>query len=570
MRVAASASRPSSPRSSLTLCRAAATTTGLQHRPRPGRLGRSRPSWAPAGCSTPEDIAQPSNATRTVDCDEPHTAETYAVGELPDELQDAEYESGSSAPSPTRRARERFKTFLGADESLVMRTVVSWAWFRPVGEGVGQGARWYRCDIVGGGEQSKRFVDLPDDRQGPAAGQAGGQVDGLRQRRLVSSSAPKIPCTEPHDWRAVTTIKVGQPEDPYPGDRLVEVHHPRLLLRLGGRLAGLPARVRLRLHVVPPGRVEGGQPPLGLLGEDHGVTPLSPRSCCSSRLALAGLLRRRRASPRPRRRRPPPDDRRAADRRRPPPPPAPSGSCRRLSYDEALAPTDSDRSSAARQPHTGGRTPSGARTVVGGHLVAVDSARVQEQVAAGLPAQAGGVPRRHADDALRLTMLRPSGSRPASSSPTPGRTGTAATSSRSPATTGWRGSAARSRGPRRPPTARTTACAARPPPDDPAFRRVLCRGGPHLARDPDGRPARQELPRREAGPRGRPGAVRGRRPRGRRRRARLRVGLRVAHGRAVGGRPGLRPLLGARLPRRPRSDASSSPPRCASSATARC
>ena len=36
-------------------------------------------------------------------------------------------------------------------------------------------------------------------------------------------SAPKIPCTEPHVWRAVTTIKLGQPEDPYPGDRLVEV-----------------------------------------------------------------------------------------------------------------------------------------------------------------------------------------------------------------------------------------------------------------------------------------------------------------------------------------------------------
>ena len=32
-----------------------------------------------------------------------------------------------------------------------------------------------------------------------------------------------MPCSEPHDWRAVTTIKLGEPDDPYPGDRLVEV-----------------------------------------------------------------------------------------------------------------------------------------------------------------------------------------------------------------------------------------------------------------------------------------------------------------------------------------------------------
>ncbi len=33
----------------------------------------------------------------------------------------------------------------------------------------------------------------------------------------------KVPCTEKHDWRAVTAIKLGKPSDPYPGDRLVQV-----------------------------------------------------------------------------------------------------------------------------------------------------------------------------------------------------------------------------------------------------------------------------------------------------------------------------------------------------------
>ena len=42
---------------------------------------------------TPADIGEPSNATRTVDCEEHHTAETYATGELPEDLHDVDYES---------------------------------------------------------------------------------------------------------------------------------------------------------------------------------------------------------------------------------------------------------------------------------------------------------------------------------------------------------------------------------------------------------------------------------------------------------------------------------------------
>ena len=32
-----------------------------------------------------------------------------------------------------------------------------------------------------------------------------------------------MPCTKPHVWGAATTIKVGEPGEPYPGDRAIEV-----------------------------------------------------------------------------------------------------------------------------------------------------------------------------------------------------------------------------------------------------------------------------------------------------------------------------------------------------------
>jgi len=171
---------------------------------------------------TPEDVAQPSNATKTVDCAERHTAETYAVGQLPETFDDADYDDDAVGEFAYKTCSTKFQKFLGADESLVMRTVVSWAWFRPSEEAWDKGARWYRCDIVGGGEQSEEYADLPKTAQGLLQGRPKDEWMVCVAGPSVSG-APKIPCSEKHDWRAVTTIKVGEPGEEYPGDRLVEV-----------------------------------------------------------------------------------------------------------------------------------------------------------------------------------------------------------------------------------------------------------------------------------------------------------------------------------------------------------
>lgn len=171
---------------------------------------------------TPEDVAKPSNATRTVDCAQKHTAQTYAVGQLPDDLEDADYDDKALGEFAYRTCSAKFQEFLGADESLVMRTVVSWAWFRPSEDAWDEGARWYRCDVVGGGEQSQEYAQLPETAEGLLLGRP-------KDRWMVCvagesvSDAPKIPCSQEHDWRAVTTIKLGEEDDPYPGDREVEV-----------------------------------------------------------------------------------------------------------------------------------------------------------------------------------------------------------------------------------------------------------------------------------------------------------------------------------------------------------
>ncbi|MGA8846750.1 MAG: septum formation family protein [Nocardioides sp.] len=169
------------------------------------------------------DISEAANATPTVPCSQDHTAQTYAVGEMPaDTFSTADYDAPEVGAFAFETCTRQLEKFLGGDVSLSMRSIVTWAWFRPSESAWAEGARWYRCDAVGGGEQSAALVTLPETARGLLQGRPDDKWLACVQGPSVDSGA-KIPCTQPHDWRAVTTIKLGEPEDPYPGDRIVEV-----------------------------------------------------------------------------------------------------------------------------------------------------------------------------------------------------------------------------------------------------------------------------------------------------------------------------------------------------------
>lgn len=168
-----------------------------------------------------EDVALPSNDSPAVPCEDRHTAETFEVGQLPEDLHAVEVDDPALGSWVYRTCSRSFASFLVADESAVMRTVVSWAWFRPTQEAWDAGARWYRCDVVGGGEQLTDYRALPETARGLLEGIPPDEWMVCATGRTVAGS-PKVPCSEPHRWRAVTTIKVGEPTDAYPGDRAVE------------------------------------------------------------------------------------------------------------------------------------------------------------------------------------------------------------------------------------------------------------------------------------------------------------------------------------------------------------
>ena len=170
---------------------------------------------------TPPDVAKPSNATTPVPCSQTHTAQTYAVASLPSEFDHASYDDPDVATYAYRSCTEEFRTFTGADESLSMRTILSWAWFRPSTSAWDDGARWYRCDVIGGGDQSGSYVDLPATTQDLLTGRPKDAWMVCAQGATVDGSV-KVPCSEKHDWRAVTTIVLGDDSADYPGDQAVQ------------------------------------------------------------------------------------------------------------------------------------------------------------------------------------------------------------------------------------------------------------------------------------------------------------------------------------------------------------
>jgi hypothetical protein len=181
---------------------------------KPPRLGDCR-SLSPA------DVEKSTNDSDPVPCTEEHTAETFLVSSLPADT-GTKYAARTHGAHVHRTCSAAFEKFLGADESLAMRTRLSWAWFRASERGWDKGARWFRCDVVGGPAEAKEFRPLPTTAKGLFTEE---EVSAWMTcaKGPVLASAPRVYCSEPHDWRAVTAIKIGKPADPYPGDRVSEV-----------------------------------------------------------------------------------------------------------------------------------------------------------------------------------------------------------------------------------------------------------------------------------------------------------------------------------------------------------
>jgi hypothetical protein len=218
----AGALRPSLTGAFLALLLGTTTACGSGAAPRTEADKHTPPALGTCRTLEPKDVAKPSNASSIVPCTQDHTAETFAIGSFPARFADAPYDAGTLGRYVYQVCDKAYRRFLGGDESLARRSLLSWAWFRPSEAAWGGKARWYRCDVVGGPDDAASYRPLPKTAKGFLSAKPPEDWMMCAQGKEVSGSR-KVPCTDPHDWRAVTTIKLGEPKDPYPGDRLAQI-----------------------------------------------------------------------------------------------------------------------------------------------------------------------------------------------------------------------------------------------------------------------------------------------------------------------------------------------------------
>lgn len=189
--------------------------SGPSDRLTPPRLGACRDLIA-------KDVNAHTDDTSAVPCRERHTAQTFLTGTLPASTGSA-YVDKRHGKYVYDTCTTAFAKFLGADDSLVLRIRLSWSWFRPSENAWKKGARWFRCDVVGAPDGARRLTPLPRVTKGLFQGRPAQKWFACARGNTFAGST-RVACSRPHEWRAIATVKLGGPEDPYPGDRISQVH----------------------------------------------------------------------------------------------------------------------------------------------------------------------------------------------------------------------------------------------------------------------------------------------------------------------------------------------------------
>ena len=167
------------------------------------------------------DLSARTNNSSAVDCSQPHTAQTIKVATFPTTV-GSDYHADPVGAFAYQTCTEAFAASLGAADSVAPRAQLSWAWFGPTDDAWRRGARWFRCDAVGAPPDQSSMADIPADLTNLLAGFPPDHWLTCATGSAFTSRV-NVACDQPHTWRAVTAVKLGQPKDPYPGDHISAV-----------------------------------------------------------------------------------------------------------------------------------------------------------------------------------------------------------------------------------------------------------------------------------------------------------------------------------------------------------
>lgn len=170
----------------------------------------------------PFDVAvAPTSDVEAVDCAQPHTSETVAVGTV-DPVVDGHLLAIDSEQAQVQVASacpQRLIEYVGGSVRSLRLSMVRPVWFTPTVEDSDAGATWFRCDAV---------VLAGSERLAETTGSLKNALKGGNSPKslaMCGTAAPdaanfeRVPCSAKHSWRAIDIVVFQQ--DDYPGEKLV-------------------------------------------------------------------------------------------------------------------------------------------------------------------------------------------------------------------------------------------------------------------------------------------------------------------------------------------------------------
>jgi len=169
------------------------------------------------------DISLFSNDTKTVPCSDHHTAYTFDVAELPDDVafEGVEIKNDAVQDAAADACQSSYADFIGGDTATRALARLTVTYFVPDQRGFDAGAHWVRCDIVALQSDSS-LADLPERLEGYLDNDKA-LVDYAVCSRGDPSTAGSmlVMCTQDHTYRAVDALRLGESDAAYPGENQI-------------------------------------------------------------------------------------------------------------------------------------------------------------------------------------------------------------------------------------------------------------------------------------------------------------------------------------------------------------
>ncbi len=203
----------------------------------PGAAPTPTPSSTPTPTPTPPPTAEPVRGPRdracypltyaeavspttdvgAIGCMRPHTSQTFAVGQVDNlveghllAIDSQRVQDGVARDCPAALAEA-----VGGTRRDLRLSMLRAVWFTPTLEEAGEGAAWYRCDVVVLAGEDK-LVSVRRPLVGVLA-----TPEGRDRFAMCGTASPdaadfeRVPCSAPHTWRAFEVL--GLPAGRYPG-----------------------------------------------------------------------------------------------------------------------------------------------------------------------------------------------------------------------------------------------------------------------------------------------------------------------------------------------------------------